>query len=101
MISQSIVQPTNIKGKKKTPQRTPQQTNPPATASARPGQLPKAAVALCVLSGLTAAGAASPSGSNPAVPIKVPDAETLNMIGSVHPLNAWLSENSLPYSGGS
>ncbi|MBO9481269.1 LDL receptor domain-containing protein [Salinisphaera sp. G21_0] len=50
--------PTNDKGrKKKTPQQVRQRTSPPAIASVRTGLLPKAAVALGALSGLTAAGA--------------------------------------------
>ncbi len=50
--------PTNDKGrKKKTSQQVRQRTSPPAIASVRTGPLPKAAVALGVLSGLTAVGA--------------------------------------------
>ncbi|MBO9496510.1 hypothetical protein J7438_20850 [Thalassotalea sp. G20_0] len=50
--------PTNDKGrKKKTPQQVRQRTSPPAIASVRTSPLPKAAVALGALSGLTAAGA--------------------------------------------
>ncbi|WP_257285107.1 hypothetical protein [Endozoicomonas sp. SESOKO1] len=70
--------PTHDKGKK---QETPQQTSPPATASARTGPLPKAALALGVLSGLTAAGAAPASGSKTERWIDVPDAKTLGKIG--------------------
>ncbi|MGI2027165.1 hypothetical protein [Endozoicomonas acroporae] len=74
--------PTNDKGrKKKKPQQTPQRTRPPATASVGPGQLPKAAVALGALSGLSAAAAASPSGNKTEVWIKVPNATTLGKIG--------------------
>uniref|UniRef100_UPI0019D5C1D3 hypothetical protein n=2 Tax=Endozoicomonas acroporae TaxID=1701104 RepID=UPI0019D5C1D3 len=74
--------PTNDKGrKKKKPQQTPQRTSPPATASVGLGQLPKAAVALGALSGLSAAAAASPSGSKTEVPIYVPNATILGKIG--------------------
>ncbi|WP_163373255.1 hypothetical protein [Endozoicomonas acroporae] len=77
--------PTNDKGrKKKKPQQTPQRTSPPATASVGLGQLPKAAVALGALSGLSAAAAASPSGNKTEVWIEVPNATTLGKIGR-HP----------------
>ncbi|WP_163373261.1 hypothetical protein [Endozoicomonas acroporae] len=78
--------PTNDKGrKKKKPQQTPQRTSPPATASVGIGQLPKAAVALGALSGLTAAAAASPSGNKTEGPIiNVTDATILGKIGR-HP----------------
>ncbi|MGI2027167.1 hypothetical protein [Endozoicomonas acroporae] len=76
--------PTNDKGrKKKKPQQTPQRTSPPATASVGPGQLPKAAVALGALSGLSAA-AASPSDNKTEGWIEVPNATTLGKIGH-HP----------------
>ncbi|MBO9496028.1 hypothetical protein J7438_18360 [Thalassotalea sp. G20_0] len=56
--------PTNDKGrKKKKLQQTRQRTSPSANASIGTGQLPKTAVALGALSSLTAAAAASPSGS--------------------------------------
>ncbi|MBO9481267.1 hypothetical protein [Salinisphaera sp. G21_0] len=68
--------------KKKKPQQTPQRTSPPATASVGLGQLPKAAVALGALSSLSAAAAASPSGSRTEGPIiNVTDAKTLRKIG--------------------
>ncbi|MGI2027168.1 hypothetical protein [Endozoicomonas acroporae] len=74
--------PTNDKGrKKKKPQQTPQRTSPLATASVGPGQLPKAAVALGALSGLSAAAAASPSGNKTEVWIDVPNATILGKIG--------------------
>ncbi|MBO9484581.1 hypothetical protein J7439_24610, partial [Salinisphaera sp. G21_0] len=82
--------PTNDKGRrKKKPQQTPQRTSPPATASVGPGQLPKAAVALGALSGLTAAAAASPSGNKTEGWIEVPNATTLGKIGRdpEYPLN--------------
>ncbi|MBO9496506.1 hypothetical protein J7438_20830 [Thalassotalea sp. G20_0] len=73
---------TNDKGRrKKKPQQTPQRTSPPATASVGIGQLPKAAVALGALSGLTAAAAASPSGNKTEGWIEVPNATTLGKIG--------------------
>ncbi|MBO9496509.1 hypothetical protein J7438_20845 [Thalassotalea sp. G20_0] len=84
--------PTNDKGrKKKKPQQKPQRTSPPATTSIGTGQLPKTAVALGALSSLTAAAAASPSGSKTEVPILVPNATTLGKIGDPkypnYPLN--------------
>ncbi|WP_146000292.1 hypothetical protein, partial [Endozoicomonas acroporae] len=82
--------PTNDKGrKKKKPQQTPQRTSPPATASVGIGQLPKAAVALGALSGLSAAAAASPSGNKTEGWIEVPNATTLGKIGRDpdYPLN--------------
>ncbi|WP_422463592.1 hypothetical protein, partial [Endozoicomonas sp. ALB115] len=52
--------PTNDKGKKKKKsQQTPQPTSPPATASARTGQLPNTALALGALASLTAVGGSS------------------------------------------
>ncbi|WP_163371015.1 hypothetical protein [Endozoicomonas acroporae] len=81
--------PTNDKGrKKKKPQQTPQRTSPPATASVGIGQLPKAAVALGALSGLSAA-AASPSGNKTEGWIEVPNATILGKIGHDpdYPLN--------------
>uniref|UniRef100_UPI001C609A26 hypothetical protein n=1 Tax=Endozoicomonas acroporae TaxID=1701104 RepID=UPI001C609A26 len=82
--------PTNDKGrKKKKPQQTPQRTSPPATASVGVGQLPKAAVALGALSGLSAAAAASPPGSKTEGWIEVTNATTLGKIGldPDYPLN--------------
>ncbi|USE39299.1 hypothetical protein [Endozoicomonas sp. SCSIO W0465] len=76
--------PTNDKGrKKKKPQQTRQRTSPPATASVGLGQLPKAAVALGALSGLSAGAAASPSGSSGSKEgwKPVPDAKTLAKFG--------------------
>ncbi|WP_257263252.1 hypothetical protein [Endozoicomonas sp. ONNA2] len=72
---------TNDKGRrKKKPQQTPQPTSLPATASVGLGQLPKAAVVLGVLSGLTAGANAFPSGSKEGWK-PVPDAKTLGKFG--------------------
>ncbi|WP_422463586.1 hypothetical protein [Endozoicomonas sp. ALB115] len=73
--------PTNDKDRKnKKPQQTRQRTSPPATTSIGTGQLPKTAMALGALSSLTAAAAASPSGSKE-VWKPVPDAKTLDKFG--------------------
>ncbi|WP_257295262.1 hypothetical protein [Endozoicomonas sp. YOMI1] len=82
--------PTNDKSKKKNkPQQIPQRTSPSVTTSVRAGPLPKAAVALGTLSGLTAAAATSPSDRKTERWIAVPDAETLGKIGRDpnYPLN--------------
>ncbi|MGI2027162.1 hypothetical protein [Endozoicomonas acroporae] len=73
--------PTNDKDRKnKKPQQTRQRTSPPATTSIGTGQLPKTAMALGALSSLSAAEAASPSGSKEGWK-PVPDAASLGKIG--------------------